>query len=405
MTLLRIPVLRAAIVLVTFASPLLAQDTTTFKSVKLNEERSIYVATPANYAASTARYPVLLLLDANDRPQFTAAVANISFLASRGAIPGLIVVGIPNGKDRTHDMTPPATGAAATNFRTAGGADGLTSFLLDEVLPLVRSKYRTQPTAILAGHSFGGLFALHVAATRPGAFAGIVAMSPSLWWNDSTVVASYADAIAKSGATTRLFATSGGLEPPIDVTTRRFASRLDSIKPASFAFAFRHYPDDTHGLTPAPSLVDGLRFVFEPVTLTRAPINALRPGADSSAVVKAVLETEQAYARGARALGLPEKLPEPMVNSFGYNVLQGLRLPNVAVWVFQRNVAAYPDSPNVYDSLGDALLMKGDTTAAKTQFRLAKAVATRTGQTVAAETIKKLEALEHVTQAGSKKER
>ena len=211
--------------------------------------------------------------------------------------------------------------------------------------------------------------------------------------------------IAKSAARTRLFATSGGLEPPIDVTTRKFASRLDSIKPSSFAFAFRHYPEDTHGLTPAPSLVDGLRFVFEPVTLTRAPINALRPGADSAAVVSAVIATEEAYAHGARALGLPERLPESVVNNFGYTVLQGLKLPNVAVWVFQRNVASYPDSPNVYDSLGDALLAKGDTSAAKAQFHRSKDVATRTGQAVAAETLKKLEALESVTQAGSAKKK
>ena len=395
----------ATIALVLLSSPALAQDTASFKSTKLDEQRSIYIATPANYAGSTARFPVLLLLDANDRPQFTAAVANIAFLTSRGAVPGLIIVGIPNGKDRTHDMTPPPTGAAATNFKTAGGADGLASFLIDEVLPLVRSKYRTQPTTILAGHSFGGLFALHVAATRPGAFSGIVAMSPSLWWNDSTVVSSYADAIAKAAASTRIFATSGGLEPPIDVTTRKFASRLDSIKPASLAFAFRHYPDDTHGLTPAPSLMDGLRFVFEPVTLTRAPINSISPTSDSAQVVNAFTETEQSYARGARSLGLPEKLPETVVNNFGYTVLQGLKMPNVAVWVMQRNVAAYPDSPNVYDSLGDALLAKGDTSNAKTQFRRAKDVAVRVGQTPAAETIKKLEALENVTQAGSAKKK
>jgi hypothetical protein len=151
--------------------------------------------------------------------------------------------------------------------------------------------------------------------------------------------------------------------------------------------------------------MDGLRFVFQPVTLTRAPINSIRPGADSAAVVNAFTETEQSYARGARSLGLPEKLPETVVNSFGYTVLQGLKLPNVAVWVMQRNVAAYPDSPNVYDSLGDALLAKGDSTSAKAQFRRAKDVAVRLGQAPAAETIKKLEALENVTQAGAAKKK
>ena len=41
---------------------------------------------------------------------------------------------------------------------------------------MVRSKYRTLPATILVGHSFGGLFALEVAAKRPGAFAGIIAL-------------------------------------------------------------------------------------------------------------------------------------------------------------------------------------------------------------------------------------
>ena len=77
---------------------------------------------------------------------------NIAFLASRGAIPNLIVVGIGNGKDRTHDLTPAARGKTAKDFPTAGGAESMTSFIVDEVLPRVRSEYRTLPTTVLAGH-------------------------------------------------------------------------------------------------------------------------------------------------------------------------------------------------------------------------------------------------------------
>ena len=377
----------------------------TFKSAKLGEERTIYVATPINYNSAGQRYPVLVLLDANDDPQWAAAVANVAFLSSRGAIPDLIIVGIPNGKDRTHDMTPAATGATATTFPTAGGSRAFADFIVDEVLPRVRSHYRALPTAILAGHSFGGLFALDVAATRPGAFAGIVAMSPSLWWNDSTPARDYATAIAKAQATTRLFATSGELEPPIDITTKIFAARLDSIKPSSLAFSYHYYPDDTHGLTPQPSLIDGLRFVFAPIALTRSPAMALGPHPDSATIVKAVAETEDTYSRGARSLGLPDKFPEQQMNTFGYGVLQGYKMPNVAVWVFRKNVANYPDSPNVYDSLGDGLLAAGDTTSARAQFRMARDVAVRQGKPASEETLKKLAALEHptATQAGKAK--
>jgi pimeloyl-ACP methyl ester carboxylesterase len=302
-------------------------------------------------------------------------------------------------------MTPAATGANAKSFPTAGGSRAFADFIVDEVLPRVRSHYRALPTAILAGHSFGGLFALDVAATRPGAFAGIVAMSPSLWWNDTTPARDYATTIAKTTATTRLFATSGELEPPIDLPTKIFAARLDSIKPPSLAFRYQYYAGDTHGLTPQPSLIDGLRFVFEPIALMRTPVMALGPQPDSASIVKAVVETEDAYTRGARSLGLPDKFPESQMNNFGYAVLQGYKMPNVAVWLFRKNVASYPDSPNVYDSLGDGLLAAGDTASAKAQFRMARDVAVRQGKPASEETLKKLAALEHptATQAGKAK--
>jgi predicted alpha/beta superfamily hydrolase len=380
-------------------SPSLTWTVDSIHSTTLGTTRALYVATPTDYRLSSDRYPVLVLLDADDQPQFTAAVANVQFLASRNAIPGLIIVGVPNGKDRTHDLTPPATGASAKTFPTAGGADAFASFILDEALPMVRAKYRALPTTVLAGHSFGGLFAVHVAATRPGAFAGIVAMSPSLWWNDSTDVVRYADAIAKAGARTRLFASSGGLEPPIDVTTRHFETRLDSIKPARLAFAASHYPEDTHGLTPQPSLVDGLRFVFEPVALFHAPVMAIAKH-DSATIVSAFAATESTYAAGARALGLPERLREMDVNNFGYAVLQGFNLPKVAAVIFRRNIDNYPDSPNVYDSLGDALLAAADSTGARTEFTKARDVAIRLGRKPSEATMKKIEGIEHATQAG-----
>ena len=228
-------------------------------------------------------------------------------------------------------------------------------------------------------------------------------MSPALWWNDSSDVVAYSSAIAKSSKPLRLFATSGGLEPPIDRTTKQFASRLDSLRPATVGFAYRFYPENTHGLTPAPSLADGLRFVFEPISMSKLPIAKLGPNADSATVVRATIETEEGYAHGARSLDLPEVLPEDVLNSLGYNVLQALKNPGLAVWLFQRNVARYPESANVYDSLGDGLLAKGDTAAAKTAFKRAVDVATRTGHVVLAESRRKLQELEQPVQAGKPK--
>ena len=370
-------------------------------SARLGEDRAILVVTPDGYGSDTARrYPVLVLLDANDAPQFRAAVANAAFLASRDAIPPVIVVGIPNGKDRTHDMTPVARGAAATNFPTAGGAAEFAAFITDEVLPHVRAGYRTLPMTMLAGHSFGGIFALHAAVNRPTAFHGIIAMSPSLWWNDTTSALAYADSIARLPRAPRLFATSGALEPPIDVTTKRFAARLESRKPGA-AFTYRHYGREDHGLTPAPSLADGLRFIFEPVSLQRMPIAKLMPGVDSAAVARMLAETDREYARGARSLGLPEAVPEQVLNQVGYFALQFMKKPDFAITLFRRNVERYPGSANVYDSLADALIAKGDSAAARVALRQAVDVATRTHHSVLEESTRKLNALEQATQAGA----
>ena len=407
----RLNSLRLTLTLLLVAVPALAQDSTalpwtreTIQSVKLKEARPVFVALPDGYRAGAQKYPVLVILDADDRPQFGAAIANAHFLASRGAIPGLIIVGIPNAKDRTHDLTPTPTGKTAKDFPTAGGADLFADFIAEEVLPMVRAKYRTRPATVFAGHSFGGLIALHIAATRPGIYTGIIAMSPALWWNDSTSADQYADGIAKSQVPQRVFATSGGLEPPIDRATKRFVARLESLKSTTAAFAYRYYADDTHGLTPEPSLVEGLRFVFEPLSTTRLAVARLSPSSDSAAVMNAVVESEATYARGARLFGEPEKLPENVLNELGYNVLGALKLPGLAVWVFRRNAAMYPESANVYDSLGDGLLARGDTALAIAQFKQAVAVGTRNKDQVAAVSRAKVDELEKkAVQAGKPK--
>ena len=384
------------------ATPLFAQDTSkaswatlTIQPATLAETRTILVATPASYANPERRYPVLVLLDADDQDQFNAAAANLRFLASRAAIPELILVGIVNGKDRTHDLTPPTTAATAKQFPTAGGESKFVDFLVNDVLPEMRSKYRTVPATLLAGHSFGGLVALHTASTRRQ-FFGIIAMSPSLWWNDSTAVRGYADSLEHPARPLRLFISSGGLEPAIDVTTQRMVAHLDSVKPRALTYSYRRYVDANHGMTPLYSLIDGVQYMFEPMSVVRLPISTLGPGTDSAGVMRAYLASRDTYVAGARSLGFEvNALPEDQVNGLGYGVLGVLKLPRLAVWFFRENVRDYPRSPNVYDSLGDGLLAAGDTASAIVQFRRALSVATEVGQTPSSDTRKKLDALEH----------
>ena len=69
-------------------------------------------------------------------------------------------------------------------------------------------------------------------------------------------------------------------------------------------------------------------------------------------------KAEQMFANERRADPSVVLFSEALINRFGYEHL-AMGDTKVAIELFQMNVTAYPNSPNVYDSLGDAYLAAG----------------------------------------------
>jgi predicted alpha/beta superfamily hydrolase len=112
----------------------------------------------------------------------------IDFLVANGRMPRMIVVGIPN-PDRTRDLTPYRAGVknpdrTVQDFPTSGGGDKFLEFIRTELFPEVEKRYATVPYRIFAGHSLGGLMAIHALITHPEMFNAYIAISPSLQWDD-----------------------------------------------------------------------------------------------------------------------------------------------------------------------------------------------------------------------------
>jgi predicted alpha/beta superfamily hydrolase len=87
--------------------------------------------------------------------------------------------------------------------------------LTDEIKPFVDHHYRTRPDRAstgLAGASLGGLFALHLALSRPDVFARVAAMSPTLWWGNGVVLREIAALPAR--ADVRIWIDVGKREAP-----------------------------------------------------------------------------------------------------------------------------------------------------------------------------------------------
>ena len=91
---------------------------------------------------------------------------------------------------------------------------------------------------------------------------------------------------------------------------------------------------------------------------------AFDAGRDASADVAA-------HVRTALDSGL---LDESIINDLGYLYLQSER-PALAIALFRFNAEAFPDSWNVYDSLGEALAAQGETAEARRMYQKARALA------------------------------
>lgn len=136
----------------------------------LGEARTIRYALPDAYHASSERYPVLIVLDAE--VAFPHTVSAARFLETLGLVPPLIVVGVPNTQ-RNRDMPVPA-------MYENGGQDDFLAFLSVELVTDLHQRFKTQPRIILTGHSQGGLFAHYALATVPEVFDWIVALDTPL---------------------------------------------------------------------------------------------------------------------------------------------------------------------------------------------------------------------------------
>lgn len=147
-----------------------------FAMPQLGKTRRIRVYLPADYAASSARFPVLYLNDGQNL--FDAATSyagewgiDESMMQMEREDPGLraIVVGIDNGgADRANEYLP------------SGRAADYVEFIVQTLKPYIDSHYRTQPEREhtgIGGSSYGAYVSLYAGFTHQDVFGKVAAFS------------------------------------------------------------------------------------------------------------------------------------------------------------------------------------------------------------------------------------
>jgi len=341
----------------------------TLQSTILDEERSIWVYAPAGYENTGKKYPVIYLIDASN--DFHHLVGTMRFLARNSKLPEMIVVGVTNA-DRTRDLTPPITeqmldakGDPVPERPTAGGADNFLTFFEKELFPYVEENYPTAPYRLLAGHSYGGLLALHSFVNHNELFQGYIAASPSLWWNNGKLI-SEAETFLKSNKmlNNSLFVTVGNEGGDMLSNYRKFVEMMSGNVGENIVWGARHLQEETHGTVILRSYYQGLEKIFEGWTI---PNETMTAGLDAIKGHFAKLSDRMGYM----------VMPSPtIINTSGFRALNAGKNKE-AIDIFSYNAARFPEAPGVQDSLGAAYEANGQLEAAKVQYKKAVDLATK----------------------------
>ena len=163
--------------------------------------RDVHVYLPPGYEREISRrYPVLYLQDGQnvfetgDMGAGWRVNETADALIEAGRIEPFIVVAVSNTKARRDEYTPTAIEWKVANgpiSKGGGKANLYGRFLIEELKPFIDRTYRTRPDAAstaIGGASLGGLVSVWLALQLPNVFSSVLAVSPTVWWDNSVIL-------------------------------------------------------------------------------------------------------------------------------------------------------------------------------------------------------------------------
>lgn len=155
----------------------------------LGERRVINVFVPREVAQNPgARVPTLYMPDGGIEEDFIHVSNTIQQAVGAGEAAPLILVGIQN-TERRRDMTGPTTVASDLAIAPrVGGSAPFRSFIREELIPEIERRFPVNNRRGVIGESLAGLFIVETLVEEPDLFSTYIALSPSLWWNNASLV-------------------------------------------------------------------------------------------------------------------------------------------------------------------------------------------------------------------------
>jgi predicted alpha/beta superfamily hydrolase len=350
-------------------------------SKTLESYRNFWVKLPDNYnPKSKAKYPVVYLLDGFSLKSSLETVYDNYW---GHYMPHMILVGVSNREHRTRDLTISKIESrrGATMQTETGGAEQFTAFIENELITHIDKTYPTTNYRTLIGHSYAGLFTLHVLLNHAHLFTNYIAIDPSIEWDNQKLLIE-----AKEKLKTQSFEGKGvfvalaaeqlhmrdasvTIDNLMEDTTEfslfsrsiaEFSQFASAQKNNGLNFNWKVYPEDLHGTVPLPAMRDGLISLFDWYQFkTPQKYNNPKTSVDDLSVL---LDNQEAIYNKNFGYKTPPMIEE-LFNGYGYMNLQ-MEQPEKAFLFFSMAIKYYPESANAYDAMADYYSAQNNTTKA-----------------------------------------
>lgn len=225
----------------------LKSQTFTLESKVLSETRRINVFVPAGHGGDAAApLPVLYMPDGGHAEDFPHVAETVQTLVAAGRMPPVLLVGIEN-TERRRDLTGPTEVESDKKIAPRVGASAaFRQFIRTELMPYIKTTYRTTNDTGIVGESLAGLFIVETLLLEPTLFDRYVAISPSVWWNNEALVRNAAARIKAMPATEKTVFLTSADEDNIHPGTARLADALRANAPASVSWTYKPMPNERH---------------------------------------------------------------------------------------------------------------------------------------------------------------
>jgi enterochelin esterase-like enzyme len=143
-----------------------------FKSTLLNNERNIWIYTPAGYNATAKPYGLLVVFDGNTYLTAVPTQTILDNLLAQKLIPPMVAVIVDNVSQAGRGVELPCNPTFA-------------DFLAKELVPMIRKQFnisKRPAETVVAGSSYGGLASTYTAFRHPEVFGNVISQSGSYWW-------------------------------------------------------------------------------------------------------------------------------------------------------------------------------------------------------------------------------